>query len=208
MGLIGDIKKMVDFFNNMMCLAKSIPKRIENVKYGVTDITVGSVEFISAVGQSGKMAQTEIFGLAEYIGIFIFSRLNCGLHFLSNFPKCILFYVFTLIIKLIYTPIQLGLWITRNYLNMDFSEYETKLWDKIYGYLSMIPYMNKLRRDCFICPILKSSVISEQTDVINTVFKKTIPGLLSTAGRDNINRGKRRVNESLNGYVRKYKYVK
>jgi hypothetical protein len=91
------------------------------------------------------------------------------------------------------------------------------IWDKLEiidqyalyltGY-NVIHFPFFVRKNCYICNTLKPEVISQQNKEIKKAFNKTIPGLLATAGRDKLNRGKRLLNESVQTHSRKSKHIK
>lgn len=215
------INMLNDFTTNIdriFCLINSVPNRIANIKEGVNETTYGSIEYIDALGKSAVLSKNESFAFVEFIGIFIFSYLACAKQFLFNLYKCIFpWYFLGNLGKIFYLPVNIVIWMSSLLFNIDLSTTEKSFWDLLEDYnnwvnntfgIHIIHFPDWVRQDCYICQTLKSSVISNQSDVIKTTFRETIPNILASAGRDKLNRGSKLYNESILKYAREPNKVK
>lgn len=211
MGILSFMDEFIENMKRIFCLFDSIPGRIANIKAGITETSLGSVEFIGAVGTAATMTKDESFALFEYIGILLFSYLGCMGQYFVNLYKCIWIYFIDIIGKILYLPFRFILWSSFYYLSLDMYPIEKVIWDFLEvlngGFKSitgqhLIHFSDKIRGECYICATLKSEVISKQNQKLKTTFNKTIPGILATAGINKINRGARLFNESVQLNVR------
>lgn len=216
MGVLSFMDKFLEDMKKIFCLFESVPRRIDNIREGVKEVSFGTIDFIQAIGTSATLSTNEILKIFEYIGILVFTHLECIMRFIINLYKCIWIYMIDLIGKILYLPVRLFLWILY-IIYLDLYEVETLIWSYLetldsfckntFGF-HIIHFSKSIRETCYICKRLKSSVVSEQKKRISKVIGVTVPGILAKAGINKINRGARLFDESTKVSVRNPKYVK
>lgn len=216
MGLLSFMDEFLDNMKKIFCLFESVPRRIDNIREGVKEVSFGTIDFIQAIGTSATLSTNEILKIFEYIGILVFTNLECIMRFIFNLYKCIWIYLIDIIGKLLYLPIRLILWII-SIIYIDLYWFETLIWSYLESLDSfckntlgfhIIHFSKSIRETCYICKRLKSSVVSKQKKRISKVIGETVPGILAKAGINKINRGARLFDESTKVSVRNPKYVK
>lgn len=202
------IDVMIQDFNRIICMFNTFPNRIDNIFAGVDSIFIGIGEQLGLYGKAAGIVFKETSTLVDRSFLLLDTYLQCGLKFLVNFPKCIIFYLLDIIGKLLYLPIILVLWISKFFLGIDLYYIEKDIWKaiengnafffSIFGF-HLIHFPKSIREDCYVCIRLRKAVVNRQRKVLIDTVNNKVPDIID--GRDekqamyNIEKGQRHFNE-------------
>jgi len=202
------IDGMIQDFNRIICFFKTIPDRVDNIFAGIDSIFLGIEEQLVLYGKAAGVGFKETNKLVDRSFLLLSTYMQCGLKFLINFPKCIIFYLLDIIGKILYLPIILVLWISKFFLGIDIYYVEkdilkavedgnTFFFKNVGFHLTHFP--KSIREDCYVCIRLRNSVVNRQRKVLDKTFNEVIPDIID--GKDegiamaNIEKGQRHFDE-------------
>jgi hypothetical protein len=199
---------MTKTIKSIKCFVDKFPVRVENVKSGISNISYGIVEHIEATGEAAVLGVDSVGDLGEVIGEFLSSYGYCFSKYIDNFGGCWPFYTFDVLMYLLYLLIYFSLWVLLIPVKVifDMDDPAGDLIDLIFEFVDENPhpihYPKSVRNDCYLCKVLKTDVIVEQSSNIDNVFTNEIPALFDK-GNDLMLRGSNQINESTRYYPRK-----
>ncbi len=96
----------------------------------------------------------EVFVFLGSVFKWTFDHVSCGITWITNFRYCFFWYFLEIIGKILYLPVTLFVWITRQLLGFDLRPFVDKFWE----------YLSEL--DCLIFSIAGFHIIHYPSDVI------------------------------------------
>jgi len=179
----------------------SLPRRFRALTDGTRKIFRGINDEISGMQKGFSIGYEDITDLIHHLWEFFTNYFNCGQKFLKNLPYCIVFYILDFIGNIMYLPITIIIIICKNFLKIDLTKIETKIWNGIYSTdiklskfigFRLTKYPRYISDMCYSCKRLKLSVIEKRA--INAAYDFTVvipPKLVQ--GVDNIIAGGERL---------------
>lgn len=176
------------FVNDMIEDIKAVKYRFEMIGYGMRDILQGIfVESPKAVAEGIARGFLDIVTLFRYFGEFLRTYVMCGVKYMQNFHKCVLYYTLDSLGQILYVPVRLILWFLLVFLKRDL--YGTA--DKVWGYLESLDsyiyrylgfhishYPKNVRDMCYNCKRLKVAAMSQKASDIKYDFENRIPAIM------------------------------
>jgi len=188
----GGVLQMVENFRRIICFLESLPIRSRNVTSGVTNIFVGVAKKVEAIGKSFKAGLDSTGTLASYAGEYAGTRLECVLHFIKNFYKCVLFYIIRLVGEILYLIITLPFIFVGYLFGLDIDKRVFIPAKKAFIYSGELFgidvefhlkfFTKNIYKDCFSCRRLKDSALSKAGIDWGDTFTKTIPKIWKDGG--------------------------
>ena len=187
---------------NMKLITDATFELLKNIAYGINEgiarfIAMGQglndiftglfVTEVDGLGEGLKKAFTNIGDLLKWSGHFVFSYITCGVQYIQNLHRCILFYCFDAFGQIIYMPIRLILWFMKTFLFRDIYPLETKIWgyleeadQYIYYYtgVHISHYPKNIRDSCYNCKRMKTDALKNKAQQINYDFNNRMRRLL------------------------------
>lgn len=202
----GGILEMIENFKRIICFLESMPLRTRNVTSGMANIFLGIEKKVDALGKSFQLGAESTGTLFAYSGEYAGSRLKCVVKFITNFYKCIFFYI----LKAIGGMLKVIILKPTEYFGSMFGVDTDKLFTKvgngiiildtfIYSMVGfhVIYFPESIRKDCFTCVRLKNSAVANRAEELARVFDTKIPNLMtSDGGNKEFNRAKNQFTES------------
>ncbi len=200
----GGILDMIENFKRIICFLESMPVRTRNITAGMTNIFLGIEKKVDALGKSFQLGAESTGTLFAYSGEYAGSRVKCVVKFITNFYKCVFFYI----LKAIGGILKVIILKPTEYFGSMFGVDTDKLFTKvgngiiiidtfIYSILGfhVIYFPESIRKDCFTCVRLKNSAVAKRAEELARVFDTKIPKLMTSEGTE-FNRAKNQFNES------------
>lgn len=188
----GGVLQMVENFRRIVCFLESLPIRSRNVTSGVTNIFAGVAKKVEAIGKSFKVGLESTSTLAAYAGEYAGTRLECVLHFIKNFYKCVLFYLIRLFCEIFYLIITLPFIFVGYLFGLDIDKRVFTPAKKAFIYGGEIfgidvefhlkYFTTNIYKDCFTCRRLKDSALAKAGSNWGDTFTKTIPKIWKDGG--------------------------
>jgi len=212
-GLEDPFKKIKDFFddigkffvnignfvNDMIRDIRDVKLRFDLIGRGLKDILQGIfVEEPKAIAEGIARGFIDIITLFRYFGEFLRTYVMCGVKYMQNLHRCILYYTLDSLGQILYVPIRLILWFLLVFLKRDL--YGTA--DTVWGYLESLDsyiyrylgfhishYPKDVRDLCYNCKRLKVAAMAQKASDIKYDFATRIPEIMQR-GIDLIYQGK------------------
>lgn len=186
------IDSVIKEFNSMVKFLGTMGRRFENVFAGMGNIFMGLGLYIAGVGKGLGLGLEQMGILFVTVGEFIFTYLACILKMIISFPFCIFFYIIVMVLQILYIPVRIGLWCSKEIFGVDLYEKEKQAWSGmrelsyfVYKYTGyhFIYFPKFIRQQCFVCVRLKSSTIERKGKEIDNAFNVKLPAFIKNGDK-------------------------
>ena len=201
------IDNMIQDFQRMLCWFNTLPTRIALVMSGIDHIFQGIGEQLDLYIQAFELGVDETGTLFNYSAVFFKSYLDCIEKFIVNLYKCFFYYIVDLLLKLMYLPVILILWI---FSLFGFNGYKTerRFWNTMkkvdaFFYQNLkfhiLEFPESVKNDCYRCTRLRKEVVDYQGNRLDYVFNEEMPKIVngenSKKGLHTMKKGQRHFHE-------------
>lgn len=178
-----------DIFKKVKQAFEVIPDRFKRFGSAFENIFKGIGEEVDGVFEGVWAGFVDITTFIQYLGIFLFMYIECGVKFIENLHKCIFYYALQAVGQIFYCPFRIILWFFKQ-IGADFYPLEKTIWDNvewidgnIFKYLGfhITHYTRAVRDQCYNCKRLKQSTIKNKATDIDNDFRYGI--------RERLNKG-------------------
>lgn len=201
------IDSLIQDFQRMICWFNTLPTRIALVMSGIDHIFLGIGEQLDLYIQAFELGVDETGTLFNYSAVFLKSYLDCIEKFIVNLYKCFFYYIVDLLLKLMYLPVILILWI---FSLFGFNGYKTerRFWNTMkkvdaFFYQNLkfhiLEFPESVKNDCYRCTRLRKEVVDYQGNRLDYVFNEEMPKIVngenSRKGLHTMKKGQRHFHE-------------
>lgn len=194
-----------DIFKKAKQAFEVIPDRFKKFGKAFDKIFKGIGEEVEGVFDGVWSGFVNISVFIQYLGIFLFMYIECGVKMIENLHKCIFYYALQAVGQIFYLPFRIILWFFKQ-IGADFYSLEKTIWDNvewidgnIFRYLGfhITHYTRSVRDQCYNCKRLKQSTIKNKATDIDNDFRYGI--------RDKLNKGIKTLTEAGNDFKSVFK---
>jgi len=187
-GLQRGINGFFDVLGTVVGFINETAARFIQMGKGMNDIFKGLfVTEMNGLGEGLRLGFSNIGELLKWSGEFIFSYINCGVHYIQNLQRCIFFYMVDSFGQIMYIPIRILLWFMKTFLFRDMYPLENMVWDILeradqyifqYTGVHISHYPKNIRDLCYNCKRMKVDALKDKVKQINYDFSHKMPELL------------------------------
>uniref|UniRef100_A0A6C0DUG8 Uncharacterized protein n=1 Tax=viral metagenome TaxID=1070528 RepID=A0A6C0DUG8_9ZZZZ len=192
--LNGMVNKLTDFGDKVKTAFEEIPRRFNLFGKAFKKIFEGIDMEIVGIFKGIGQGFDDIGILFKYFGILIETYLACGVKYIKNLSSCIIYYLIDALLKFVYLPITIALWVVKSFTGKDLYYIENAFWGymwKINGFVYSFAKFNILKwpksvRDlCYNCKRLKVSALKREAGIVDYDFRHGIADRMQ-AGKDKL----------------------
>ena len=197
--------KIGDIFDKIKQAFEDIPKRFNRIGDGFKDIFEGIGLEVEGTIRGVSRGFNDIGVLLNYVFELVRTYLFCGVKFIQNLHKCIIYYIIDSIFSIMYLPISFSLWFIKMFTGRDLYGLEKQAWDIIYlinDYIygavgfNIVKWPRNIRNLCYNCKRLKISALDNKASEVNIDFTTRIA--------DDLIAGKKRIGEGGANFMRAF----
>jgi hypothetical protein len=187
-GLNSGLSGFFDILKTISNFINETTARFIKMGDGLNEIFTGLFETeVKGLGDGLNKGFTNIGELLKYSGEFIFSYITCGVQYIQNLHRCLLFYCLDAFGQIMYMPVRLLLWFMKTFLFRDMYSLENMAWDYLekadqyfyqYTGVHISHYPKNIRDSCYNCKRMKVNALKGKVKEINYDFNKRMPALL------------------------------
>jgi hypothetical protein len=163
-------------------------KKMTNIGKGLEKIFKGLfIDEMQGLGKGLSLGFNHIGEFMFWTSEFFFTYILCGIQYIQNLHKCILYYSLDIAAKAFYSPISIFLWFAYEVGGQDLYGLENEVWNVIY-YIDktffdlfgfhFAHYPKAIVDTCYNCKRLKILALKSKASQINYDFEKKMPELL------------------------------
>lgn len=189
--------KLTDFANKVKTAFEVIPNKFFMFGRAFRKIFQGIRQELEGMVKGIGQGFSDIVVLLQYFGIFMETYLDCGVKYIKNFSSCIWYYIIDAILRFVYLPVTLSLWLAKSmgydlyYIETIFWNYMWKINEYIYAYahFNLLKWPVSVRNQCYNCKRLKVAALNREAKLVKDDFTKGIAADMQ-AGKDTLNDAK------------------